>query len=402
MKSHKIITLLTLAAVILALSGCEYDKSPAVWNEALPPGGNPAITSVEPAGAAFAGYSQVRLTGTNFTADTSQVTVWFGNQRARVIAASSTQLTVIPPAMVGEGLTIQVVVAAAMETARYSPYKLEYVSVEYGGFAALDVIQAMALDREENLYAQMADKSVLRINAAGVSESYGSITFPRAADMKMGPGGYLYLQANLSKDIYRIAPGGGAAVKWVSLPKASGFFDFGVDQKLYAAGNKTGIYIINPDATIKESTLFNEHDVKALRVVQGHIYILAGYLGKDATIPKAGIWRAPIGADGMPGAMQLVLDWATTGDYVAARYFALEFAQDGDIYIATNAEAPILVLHPGGAMEPLYPGLLMKHYTQMEWGNGNYLYANRSSQSGTPRVQRFAMGKPGMPLNGRM
>lgn len=390
-----------LALIGLVLNGCEYDPSPAVWTETLPPGANPVILRVEPSGSAFANYSEIKLIGENFLADTSQNTVYFGNQRGRVLSATQNQLTVVSPPLVGDSITIQVVVSGALLPARFTPYKLEYVNIEYGGFALLEVVQAMCLDREENLYTQMSDKSVFKTTPGGVRTIFGSISFPRASDMKVGHGGYLYLQGNVSKDIFRIAPEGGAAVKWVSLPKPSLVFDFGADHTLYCAGNKTGICLVKTDASVQETGIFVDHDVRALRVVQGAVYIMGQYLGKDTSVPKAGIWRSVLAADGTPGEIQLVLDWSATGAYAGMRYLAMEFAQDDDIYIATNADDPVLVLHPGGTTEPLYPGLLSKYYTQMEWGNGSYLYANRSSQSGAPRFHRISMGKAGMPLNGR-
>lgn len=399
-KAWRVMGLL-LGLSALWLLNCELDQTPSVWNPADVGSAAPQILQVDPAQSAFAGYSQVKITGEHFAPDTAQNYVYFGSHRARVLTASATEITVLPPAILGDSLMIKVVVPGALTAAQYGPYQLEYVTTEYGSFGAADQIQSMTVDAQENVYAQMPGNKIVKITPQGEVSDFGTISFPRAADMKAGPGGYIYMQQNLSAKMFRMPLSGGAAVLFATLPKTVVVMDFDANQNIFCAGNKSGVFMVKPDASISDKGTLADFDVKSLRIVQGSLYVLANYMGKDTAVPKAGIWRCTMDANGDLGAPVLVFDWAASGSYAGARFFVFDFAADGDIYIASNATDPILVVHPGGSSEPLYAGMLIKYYHQMEWGNGVYLYANRSTQSGTPRLQRINLTKLGAGYNGR-
>ena len=86
---------------------------------------------------------------------------------------------------------------------------------------------------------------------------------------------------------------------------------------------------------------------------------------------------------------------------------SLTFAADGDMYIGTANTSntsldPILVVHPDGSTEPLYPGQLILPADHMVWGNGVYLYVNRANRDAEMRrIMRVNLLKPGATYYGR-
>ena len=94
----------------------------------------------------------------------------------------------------------------------------------------------------------------------------------------------------------------------------------------------------------------------------------------------------------------------------------MEIAADGDIYLATNQADPVIIVHPGGDWEPLYPGLWLPNdgiamvgIEDLVWGNDNYMYATRvhtiRDNDGNPKniqnALKINMLKPGATYYGR-
>jgi hypothetical protein len=117
---------------------------------------------------------------------------------------------------------------------------------------------------------------------------------------------------------------------------------------------------------------------------------------------KGGVWRNQIlSAAGEIGPSERVLDWSATGAYSSSAIFDIAFAADGDLFIATDRDPdPVLVVHPDGTRESLYPGYLTAPATSLAWGNGNYLYINKSDQF-HQGVVRVIIGKNGAVTYGR-
>ena len=398
-----------LSSLALLLAACRsFDEPALIYDPNAPSAAAPAISSVDPAEAAFAGYTEVRLTGNNFAARMQDNAVYFGTQPGQITSASANEITVIPPNMVAENLSIKVVVAGALEIAQFSPYSLKAVVAEYGDFTDLENVFALAVDLNENLYAHYrvigASRSyVAKITPQGEKDDdYGTTSaFPQAREMRIGPGGELYLQRSLG-NLFKIGASGGEAQLFATFP-ATVTFDFDENGNIFAAGNRSGVFAVSPAGVPTNTGRFSVYDVRSLRVFEGAVQVAALYMGTDASIPRAGIWRAPItSATGTLGNEELVFDWATSGEFAAAQFFALTFAQDREIYAGTNNINPILRLKPDGSSAALYSGLLGADATHIVWGNGDYLYMNRGNRvASNRRVYRIDMGKKGAPYYGR-
>ncbi|MDZ7290444.1 MAG: IPT/TIG domain-containing protein [candidate division KSB1 bacterium] len=394
---------LGVGLLLIVLLGCEkFDNPPAVFNPNEQGRPSPVITGVEPAGAAFAGLTEVKLIGDNFSPVLEENVVYFGNKPGEVKSASKTEIKVIPPKLIADALTIKVVVAGALGIAQFSPYKLKDVSSEYGNFGNLDQVYAIALDANENLYAHLkAGSVVVKVSPAGAKTEFGKASFPQALEMHIGPGGYLYLHRSLG-NLFRIGPGGGDAQLFSTLPVRTATFDFDANGNILAAGNKSGIYVVDPNGTPTSTGKFLAFDVKSLRVFNGFVYVLALYTGTDPSIPKSGIWRSQILSASTLGNEELVFDWSKSGDFAKAKFFAMTFSQDGEIYVGTNNADAILLIRPDGSSQALYKGLINPDATHLVWGNGDFLYQNRGSDKPeNRRVIRIDMGKKGAPYYGR-
>lgn len=396
-----------LLGFMLLLVACKsYEDPPLVFDPNATNGAAPVISSVEPQGAAFAGYTEIRIQGDNFSTRMQDNIVYFGNQLGQVTGASKTEIKVIPPNLIAENLTVQVVVAGALEIAVFSPYELKSISNEYGNFTDLDLVYCLAVDLNENLYADLrgqgASSNVFKIAPDGTKTQFGTTTFPQAIEMHIGPGAELYLHRSLG-NLLKIGAGGGASQPFSTLPSRTASFDFDENGNIFAAGNRSSVFVVNPSGAPANTGKFSLFDVRSVRIFSGFVYVAALYLGTDPTVPRSGIWRAQIlSATGTLGNEELVFDWANSGEFSAASFFALTFAQDGEIYVGTNHADPILRIKTDGSSEALYKGLLGPNATHLVWGNGDYLYMNRgSTQPENRRVYRIDMGKKGAPYYGR-
>ncbi len=394
-------------SVLLILIACQsYEDAPLVFDPNATGNAAPVISSVEPQGSAFAGFTEVRLRGDNFSTRMEDNVVYFGAERAEIKSVSKTELRVIPPNLVAENLTVKVVVANAVAIAQLSPYTLKAVSTEYGNFTDLDLVYALALDANENVYADLKGagvvSNVFKIASDGAKSLFGTTNFPQAVEIHIGPGNELYLQRSLG-NLLKIGPGGGVSQPFATLPSRTASFDFDENGTLFAAGNKSSVFAVNSAGTPTNTRKFSLFDVRSVRVFNGYLYVLALYTGTDPAIAKAGIWRAQIlSATGNLGSEEPVFNWANSGEFAAARFYALTFSEDGDIYVGTNNVDPILRIKPNGSSEAVYKGLLKPDATHLVWGNGDFLYVNRGgTQPENRRVLRIDMGKKGAPYYGR-
>lgn len=406
-----VITAILLAGVTGPFWGCSEEETPLVYDPTTPTGGDPTITSVVPAAAALAGITEVRITGTNFSPVPVENEVYFDTARGAVLSASPTELVVRAPNHPSQSLRIKVVVQSALAIPTYPPasspgYKLELATEEYGGFGNLDEVYSIALDNQDNLYAQLKGSPLgtVKIVAPGdTAKPYGTMSFPKASEMRFGPSGALSMQQSNSVNHHRIPAGGGASALRVALPLRASTIDFDQNGNAFCGGNKTGMSVISPAGTARSVGSFATFEIRALRVYSGSLYIAGYYSGTDAALARSGVYVCQITSTaGDLGPVSTALDWAQTGSFSTAQILALNFASDGTMMVGTDNADPILLVAPGGAQSALYPGVLTPPALHMVWGGGNYLYVNRySSTASVRRIIRVLMEKTGAPEYGR-
>lgn len=398
---NTIVTILTICA--LMCMGCEEDKTEAIFNPDETAPFKPVINAVEPSGGALADYSEISISGQNFAASAAANKVYFNNVQAEILSASSGQLVVKAPDLSHDSLLIKVVVEGAFELATYGPYRLEAVSSTYGGFGNLDKIQRITLDKEENLYTFMDNKEFLKITPDGERSVLAEFRYPRVLDLKIGPNDSLYFVAFFLRGLYRLSTSGGEIEEWIEFPNRINTLDFDKNQNIYSAGSKTGIYQVDPTGVVTTRGAHENFTIDVLRVYDDHVYFMGSYSGSNAEFASNGIWRSPItSAEGDLGDIEEVLDFSATGDYAEVNHNAFTFSADGDLYVGTSFDQPVLHQNTSGVIDSLYQGILVPTVVSMEWGNDTFMFLNVSNDDpNLSRVYKVQMLKEGAPYYGR-
>ena len=379
------------AAFLAAVSGCDYDVPPAIYPTSPKP--DPVITAVVP-DSAFGGVTTITIQGRNFAPAPDLNFVYFGSGEAVILSCSETELRVVRPLSIGDTATIRVAVRDAFGTAAVGPYRLEQGIVDVGG---LGWVFSLALDASENLYAA-AERAVVKISPSGRKETVSKLPFRVASAIRTLPDGSLYVQRDDNKLLYRVPAGGGDPEELLFHKKKVRVFDLDGNGKLYAGGLGNGIIFTDPVA--KTSAAIGDFyaglDIRSLRVVGEYLYVAI----EDTE--NGGVWRNQIlSADGQLGPSERILDWKTSGAYSSSAIFDMAFAADGDLFIATDRDPdPVLIVHTDGSRESLYPGYLEAPAASLVWGNGNYLYVNKSDQF-HQGVVRVIIGRSGAATHGR-
>lgn len=388
--------LLIFCLMLIVLAGCEYDGPTSGWKTR--PSGNaaPVISSVDPVSAA-PGVFEINIAGQNFSGNMVENFVYFGKTKAEIIQSSPTAIKVLRPNTFGDSIKIQVAVSGAIESAKFSPYPVAKVTENLGVFLASESINAMTVDKDENVYAIVGSKQIVKITPDGLRSDYGEAAYT-TSDMRCGPDGTLYLQRSSYKKIYRLVPGAAEAEEFGTYSGKINVFDIDQNGNIYGGGQKTGINVIRKDDgktfTAGDYANFN---ILAVRVFQNYVYVLANNVGKDTTV-ASGVYRNAITSSfGELGENDLVLDWKNTGSWASSEYYDFTFSQAGDMLIATAKTNPVLRFKDG-VLSPFYKDILPTTAEELVWGSGNYLYQRVGGEK--PGIQRINTGMAGAPYYG--
>lgn len=425
---------LFIASLVVCFAACEYDGPEAVWQPDEQGTAKPVISSIEPADSAVAGDFTITLVGENFSDVLSEniVTVSvvknfyavangtggtiYDVTQANIKEASPTSLLISRPAIIGDSLLIKCAVRNAYQIETYpSPYKLTAVSKEYTRLATGESINAMAMDNQGNMYIYLANKIIDIVSTDGERTQYSDAGIAAVVDMKMGPGGNLYVTRNRNSGLYNIAPDG-TSEKIDDFPDKISYFDFDENGNIIAAGRESNLIIRNPDGLYKTVGDYEEFEVTCLRYFNGYVYVFANYRGDLTDVPVVAIWRSKIiSASGdIPldaEAKELVLDWSQAGDdFSDSQIKDMAFSSiesGGDLFITTDNGTvdgdtsidPILMIHQDGSMEPLYKGgMLDPGSDKVIWDSAQAMYYYNSVNG---NVMKLGMKRDGAPYYGR-
>jgi hypothetical protein len=363
------------------LLGCKEGELPTAWNPAESGGPAPVISSVSPAGAAWAGITPIVLNGQNFSND---ATVYFGNSIAAVKSITPTQITINPPLDTGSTFVIRVVNRDAFQYAVVKPYALMSVKNDYPKLIDSSFIGSFAVDANDNVYAVQTG-SVFTI-PAGQGPSFigdaSDVGNPSCARLKRD--GYLYMTNRAKFRIYRQNLASGVEEIYL-LVGGGGFtevFDFGKDGKSIYTGGFRNFSFVDPNLNVIKSSFYQSDSIRAVRVYNDYVYV---------AVQRTAIYRHKINADGSPGQQEKYFDWQNAGSAKNASINDITFADNGDLYIATDYTNPILIVHPDGSTAFLYPGALDSPVTNFMWGaNSPNLYLNYF-KPGAKRIGRVVI-----------
>ncbi len=408
--NRTILSFAVIIFVLISLEGCTDKGSPSLWDgvPTSPIGATPAINSIDPPNLALAGVTKITITGSNFSSIPSEDLVYFNGVAGTVTASSPTQLTVVSPNIFGDSIQIKVAVLHSELFSNSLYYKLNQAAKEFypDGKSTFILPFTVASDNAGNIYISATNNGVgtgvQKITPDSVITNYatkGAETFWNS--MKFGPGGNLYTARSV-KAIFQIPAGGGAPASFVVLKENALItqLDFDVNHYLWAAGKADSLYRINVNnKAVKGFPL--SANVTALRVYNNYLYVAAQV--DSLTTVK----RFPIDGNSNLGPGETYFDFSGTyGSNFLVN--AIDFSADGDMYLGTNLQNSIVVVHSDKTSEYLYPGILKNSSAiSFAWGNGNYLYYVRArvldvnSNVVIPQtIVRLDLLKPGAPYYG--
>ncbi|NQT98230.1 MAG: IPT/TIG domain-containing protein [Candidatus Marinimicrobia bacterium] len=415
---RKIFTFVTIAALMMIVNSCEDTDYPdSLYDPDAESGPAPIITSVKPAAGVYAGIDDITITGGNFRADKANNFVYFGGMKADILENSTTQIVVRAPIIEGDSLTVKVAASGANALAEWTPYKIEFAAIEYGGVTDQADAYGIACDSLENVYVYNgALRKIIKIPPDGSdAEDFavvpeGSLLSSLTA-MKMGPDGYLYgvdrkfvFKVSLYDSTFELLGG----------PVREPIRDFDFDQygNIYTASKKA-IYCKKPDGSYTTAANYkvgiNFYILTSARVYDSYVYVSGSISVADTTLVQSGIWRNKIlSATGDLDTNELVFDWEGYVGATGPAITAITFSADGTLYVGADAGYAIVMLEPAGdnylnsVPAPLYQAVLLPPSTNFCWGTGQYLYVNRkSSDSKEMRLIRITMGKESATYWGR-
>lgn len=394
-----------VAALLLPLllaAACDTGPAESLYDpDSRSPLADPVITSVTPAGAAFAGVDVITISGQNFSSDAARNLVYFQADtgdivetgRATIVSASPTELRVISPPTPAPSVDIRVAVlgveTGAENFSNTFVYRLDAAFEKFGGIGKIEDPTAIATDASGTIYMAYFSGGVSAgfqtISPEGVRSDFTGSTFLWRS-VAVGPDGLLYAVRNI-RAIFRFAEGGAQEVFLALTPTTLRIaaITFDADGNLWAGGNNTEILKVAPDKSVSRYAL--EADVTALKVYDGALYAVAENADGFA------VWRFPIDGNGDLGTGQKYFDIAgQLGEDVRSE--ALAFATDGTMYLGTDRADPVEMVMPSGSHETLYPGVLVQPVVggsqvppapvlDLAWGPDPYLYMIQERPAGT-------------------
>lgn len=372
----KLVTILSSLLIVfcmLLVISCENDYPPSIYDPTKTGLPTPVINSVDPPELALAGVTMITILGSNFSADIANNIVFFNAAKAEIIEASETRLYVRPPVIEADSVLIRVAVQGAELFGAYNQkYKIEAAQKVVAKFNPGSEPYGVTTDAEGNIYTSMV------VNNAGVGirkiDLSGNITdwAPKGGEtfysgLKMGPEGIIY-GARKVKAIFKIEAGQKGAV--FASSGLGNIYDLDFDQykNVWGVGNNDKIYCVQPNKTIKSFAF--KADLRAVRIFEDYVYVGGAQDGVEK------VWRFPITGDAEIGTEEEYFDFTAAIGSITYGVYAINFALDGTLYIGTDEDAAIYMVHPDKSMEPLYPGQFVPKALTFSWGKdtaGNYI-----------------------------
>ncbi|OGU76372.1 MAG: hypothetical protein A2W11_13870 [Ignavibacteria bacterium RBG_16_35_7] len=405
----KILSFYFILFFTIIMTGCKDEPAPTLFDNVpiTPIGQTPVINSVSP-DSGFAGVTEITINGSNFSSNPGDNLVYFNGRLATILNASPTQLIIKSPGLPNESMTSEnTVVKIAVLSAELFSNSIDYkllaaVSILYP-FPQNNVPTTISSDDQGNIYTSLmvsgAGGGIKKITPSGEYSDYA----PRGIEtswsgLKFGPDGILYAAKKL-QGIWQIFEGVQPTnAPWVG-GAASGLgsnivdINFDTQGNIWAVGNNKNIYRIKPDKSVTAFPF--DANLRTVKIFNNSVYVG----GIQNSIE--GIWKLDILLDGTLGSSEEYFNFSNS--YSGKKVNAITFAQDGDLYIGTDAEQQIIIVHPNKEFEPLYSGLLKpSEVLSFAWDNSTNLYYSRaagvdSTQNEiTPTIIRMNVQKQGV------
>ena len=395
-KLYPMMFLMILLFGLILFYGCENKYPESLWDPNAPSGAQPVIEQIIPPDSAYAGVGTLIIKGKNFSPVKDYNLVFVGGNRAEVVDASETQITIKTPVIVGDSLEIKIAVHKSELFSEPVYYKLKAAVSVIGNLAENNWMgYAIAADKLGNVYVSIEGKMVKKIDPEGNVTHLADVSFLKANSMKYGPGDKLYaaFAAGRVKKIATVDTSG-AEGTYVTLPKEPKDLDFDASGNAWVTVD-TDVYLVKPDQS-KTSVKTFPLKLKTIRIYNGYVYVS----GFDDATGEAKIWKAPIQGETL-GDEELVLDIAATDWLAGITVNSFTFDADGVMYLATDNADGILIYNPvDGSHDVLFPGLIAPNIWAFCWSEGNFIFAIQQLENNS-NVLKIDVGKLGAPYYGR-
>ncbi|MFC1569479.1 IPT/TIG domain-containing protein [bacterium] len=366
--------LFILMSVLLVMTGCEYDVAQPHWEQEHENPSAVAITAIEPADGAIAGVNTIKIMGENFADDMTRNHVYFDNVEAEIMESSTIEISVRRPNLVSDASVVKVVSYDALVVATHSPYPIASVQATYGNFLENLALATIATDGDNNLYVvETASRNIFKITPDGDKSQVG-VAAGNVSDMKISPDGKLLILFN-DTEIHQVNPDAAidTAVVWTEVTKRVKYGDFDENGNFYVASKSSDLIVIKAsDMSSSQIGVYARDEIFCVRVFNGYVYVLVELRSGE---PELAIWRhAILDADGNLGDQELVLDWLETGVFAESEPTSFTFDKDGNLFVATDYDSPIMIMDTNGQVEPFYKDILPGPAKQIVWGTDTHLY----------------------------
>lgn len=378
-----------LLIFLLLSSSCDSGTAPSLYDPDRSSLSDPTIDTVVPEGSALAGVDVITITGSNFSTQPTENLVYFGTDRGNVLEASATQLQVFAPNSPQPELQLRMSVVGAENFSNSVAYGLDAPFIEFGDVKDFEDIYGITTDDDGNLYASLVafnlGVGIIQINPEGERSDYITSSFPWT-DIEFGSNNTLFAVRSVRALFSAPKDGTNLAVFAVIPNSATRLNSIAIDSndRVWTSGTDADLYRIDPDKSIH--TFDFEPDVRDIVLFGDYLYV-AG-VQED----RGMIWRFPIDASSNLGSAEDVYGFGSTG----ITPYALEFSEDGYLYVGVDDTDPVLLINPDGDGEILYPDVITQPVRQFTWGLEDQLFAATNSSdslsSGVIRIKTRRIG----------
>jgi len=446
MKTMRLIFCLLILTLFFLCACNHFDAPTEVWDPNKPFPESPYILNVIPADIAVAGVREITIIGQNFSTNPDSFFVSFGIQPLTIksisVSATMDTLVISRPAVFGFN-DISVMYPATDSIVKY-PYTIEnpitpdaVVSTIFSGDLLImeadkgDTIWIAGMPKSGaklgHIYKLLPDGVTMTVFkdtsylVPKISGKASVFTYP-FADLKIGPGGFLYATFVLpssaaASSIYCMYPDSTTPKIYATLSANNAEkFDFDDNGNIYI-GKSNGLFLIKPGGTnssVGDYTGTNTFgDIRVIKDANNDKFVYALYGSTTAANQKfTQLYRSPINNDGTIDNKQLIYDISADTAFSGCTISSFTVKSDGTVLLSLytssavngNQNYSLFMLENNGSLTPYYEDntILPVGIDQLIWGSGRYLYLSKGkTNTSSTRFFRMGMEQNGAPYLGR-
>ena len=375
-----------LLAALAVFAACDAGDPGSLFDPGATGSPAPVISAVSPGGVVLAGIDEVTITGQNFSAVPTENTVLFEDgtgvvAQGTVLSASPTELRVRVPNTPGETIRVRVAVRGSQEFSNAVAAPLVAAVVPFGDLDAgiQEDPRGITSGPDGSLYVTLyrlgRPIGIKRFTADGVRSDYSSQD-ALWSGLTLSADGVL-VGARQIRALFLLPEGDGRST-FAVVPQGASLSALTTTPAgdVWAGGTHTSaadpaLYRVGPDGT---TTAFPfAPPIRGLASTAEALYA-ATSTTSGGQVTESAVYRFPFAADGSIGDGEVIYDvTGALGAGIGATSVAV--AQDGTVFVGTNADDPVIEVLADGMAAPLFPGVLPSPITALAWGPGSTLYA---------------------------